>query len=277
MRTVVQMTNLIKVVIEQLAANRIWIERSAKGSATLKLMQLVRPRAIRRDLVRVGRPSDGGYIVPDDLDDLKIAVSPGVSAEIGFDIEMAERGLAVFMADGSIEEPPLRHNRFHFTRKNLDVFDDERHIRLETICGRFPDHLDGDRILQMDIEGAEYRVLLDTSDEVLKKFRIMVIEFHQLNRLFSEFSSDFIIATFEKLRRFHEVVHIHPNNYHDIFVRGSLAIPSVMEFTLYRKDRAEFDDGARLKFPHPLDVDNSSTRPHIVLPDCWWRVPKSDD
>jgi len=38
----------------------------------------------------------------------------------------------------------------------------------------------------MDIEGSEYNVLLNTSNTCISKFRIMVIEFHGLERLKSE-------------------------------------------------------------------------------------------
>ena len=218
------MTNYIKSLIEQLAANKIWIERSASTHAIACLMNLLQPRAIRRPMIRIGRKGDGGYLVPDDLDNLKVAVSPGISTEISFDAQMAQRGVEVFMADASVPDLPFKNSRFHFIRKHLAVFDDDSHIRLDTMCKQIPSDLDGDRLLQMDIEGAEYRVLLDSSDTVLNSFRVMVIEFHRLNRLFSEFSCDYIIATFEKLRRFHEVVHIHPNNFHDVFIRGELAI-----------------------------------------------------
>lgn len=130
--------------------------------------------------------------------------------------------------------------------------------------------LDGDRVLQMDIEAAEYHVLLDVSDETLKRFRIMVIEFHRLNRIFSRFQFDVIKATFDKLLRFHHVVHIHPNNVSRSVIKRGLEVPPVMEFTFHRKDRTELDGNAHLEFPHPLDADNVSSRPSVRLPELWW-------
>jgi hypothetical protein len=91
----------------------------------------------------------------------------------------------------------------------------------------------------MDIEGAEYRVLLEASDEVLQSFRMMVVEFHYLTRLFGKFSFPLVRATFQKLLRHHYVVHVHPNNVSRPIIRGSLSVPEVMEFTFWRKDRAD--------------------------------------
>ena len=38
-------------------------------------------------------------------------------------------------------------------------------------------------LLQMDIEGAEFCVLLSTPTETLKRFRIMIIEFHLFHKI----------------------------------------------------------------------------------------------
>jgi hypothetical protein len=124
-------------------------------------------------------------------------------------------------------------------------------------------------MLQMDIEGAEYRVLLDASEEVMKFFRIMLIEFHQLDRLFSAFGLQFIRATFLKLLRTHNLVHIHPNNCSKPMIWNDFSIPPVMEFTFHRRDRTTPEPGRILQFPHALDRNNVCSRPPVVLPSCW--------
>jgi len=97
----------------------------------------------------------------------------------------------------------------------------------------------------------------------------MVIEFHHLDRMFTSFPLRIINATFQKLLRFHHVVHIHPNNVCGSIVRGDVEIPPVMEFTFYRKDRATLVQNQKLDFPHVLDRDNLSSMPTVVLPKCW--------
>jgi hypothetical protein len=259
----------LKTAAERLSGDQIWIERSSNPAEVRTLMRQLAPRSVRRPLIRIGAPSDGGYLVPDDLEGLAACVSPGVSSEVGFDLAMAERGVEVFMADASVTGPPVPHDRFHFQRKFLDVFEDDGNTRLDTLCAIIDASFPGDRMLQMDIEGAEYRVLLDVSDDVLSSFRIMVIEFHHLTRMFGAFPFGLIQATFQKLLRHHQVVHIHPNNVCGATTRGDLTIPPVMEFTFYRKDRALLDPGSETRFPNQLDRDNVAGRQSVVLPLCW--------
>jgi len=263
------MRRFVKRTFEYLSGYRVWLEPPSDPGEIRALLRSLAPVAVTRPLVRLGSANDGGYLAPDDLEDIAVCVSPGVSTEVGFDLAMAERGMEIYMADASVEGPPVQCPRFHFYKKFLDVFEDERNLRLDTLCvGIAPEHA-GDRMLQMDIEGAEYRVLLDASDEVLRSFRIMIIEFHHLDRMFAAFPLKMIRATFQKLMRTHHIVHIHPNNVCAPEVHGNIAIPQVMEFTFYRKDRAALDEGRVLQYPHPLDRDNLPNRPSFALPDCW--------
>jgi hypothetical protein len=208
-------------------------------------------------------------LVPDDFEGITACFSPGVSSEVSFDAALAEQGVHVYMADASVDGPPINHERFHFAKKFLDVLEDEKHMRLDTLARSQVPETHGDCILQMDIEGAEYRVLLDASDEALKKFRIMVVEFHYLTRLFGKFSFPLVRATFQKLLRHHYVVHIHPNNVSRPIIRGALCVPEVMEFTFWRKDRADLAEGVSLAFPHPLDADCHPELTPVTLPLCW--------
>ncbi len=174
--------------------------------------------------------------------------------------------------DQSIAEPPVKHDRFHFTAKFLDAYESETTIILDEYCrGVVGD--DGDLILQRDIEGAEYRVIAAASKQVLHWFRIMVIEFPHLYRLCSRTALPEIRSVFGKLLKNHRVVHIHPSNYAgSLVMKGDLEIPSVLEFTLYRADRDRFEPRP-LKFPHPFDAPNNPDFPVLALPHCW--QPKS--
>jgi len=174
------------------------------------------------------------------------------------------------MADASVEGPPMCHQKFLFEKKFLDVYDDDTHIRLDSLIRRGTPIVGGaDRILQMDIEGAEYKVLMDASDDVLASFRLMIIEFHNLDGMFSKLPFDFIQATFKKLLRFHSVIHIHPNNVCEPTIRKGVAIPPVMEFTFYRTDFLPTHRRPVTCFPHPLDRDNVLQKKSVILPDCW--------
>ena len=82
----------------------------------------------------------------------------------------------------------------------------------------------------MDIEGAEYGVIIDTPSEIFKKFRIMVIEFHSLDIIFSKNAFKMVEAVFDKLSNDFTVAHIHPNNSRPIINKGSIGIPELLEW-----------------------------------------------
>jgi hypothetical protein len=120
----------------------------------------------------------------------------------------------------------------------------------------------------MDIEGAEYEVIYHTPVELLKKFRIIVIEFHSLGMLFSYGGYEIVSLTFKKLLEHFEIVHIHPNNCVEPISNGRFDVPPVMEFTFLRKDRTLVKKTIQT-FPHALDVKNFPSKPDVVLPECW--------
>jgi Methyltransferase FkbM domain len=129
---------------------------------------------------------------------------------------------------------------------------------------------DGDLLMQMDIEGAERDVLAAVSDTLLKRFRIIVIEFRQLEHVFDWIGFERFSTVFNQLSKFHEVVHIHPNNAGGSAWAGDLGIPKLLEITYYRRDRSNFRTDAALTFPHPLDVPNLPTKNELALPKCWY-------
>jgi hypothetical protein len=231
------------------------------------LIAELRPVANKRGLKRFGPFGDGGYLMPDDLEGVRASISPGVSTQVGFDREIADRGIEVYLADASVAGPPIQHDRFHFTRKFLDAYNSKKTITLDDYCENIGDGTD-DLILQMDIERAEYRVIAAASEATLNRFRIMVIEFHGLRRLRSPARFRGMSSVFRKLLKNHRVVHIHPNNCCKPVKLGGLEIPDVLEFTFYRSDRDVFEHRP-LQFPHPLDATNVPNKPPVVLPKCW--------
>ena len=126
----------------------------------------------------------------------------------------------------------------------------------------------GDLLLQMDVEGAEYEVLATVSEDLLRRFRIMIIEFHHLEELFNRVGFEYITLCFSKLLDNFEVVHIHPNNAGILYRYGDIEIPSMLEITFLRKDRVRSKRYAE-KFPHNLDYPNETSRPNYALPKCW--------
>jgi hypothetical protein len=232
------------------------------------LIARLRPRMHGGGLIRLGPDGDGGYLVPDDLDGVAACFSPGVSDVAGFEVDCAELGMQVFMADRSVSAPPEQHPNFHFLRKFIGALSDDEFTTLDDWVADSLPGSTSDLLLQMDIEGAEYETLLAASPALLRRFRIIVAEFHHLQALFS--APFFTIASraFLKILETHSCVHIHPNNLRGSVARDGIEIPRVMEFTFLRSDR--FADGGYAKdFPHPLDRRNVEGA-DLVLPGCWY-------
>ena len=232
------------------------------------LIKKLRPKGIDIPLIRLGPKGDGGYLIPDDLEGIEACYSPGVSTICGFEKDCADRGMRVFLADYSVERPPLDHERFHFTKKFIGAVSRHPFITLDEWVKETQLENDADLLLQMDIEGYEYEALLAASQELLRRFRILVIEFHNLDQLWNRYFFDFANAAFEKILQTHTCVHIHPNNCCGKVTLSRIEIPSVMEFTFLRKERVK-PSGTSATFPHPLDCDNTD-KPTIPLPRCWY-------
>ena len=235
------------------------------------LLKLMRPVPSPAPLVRLGPAGDGGYLVPDDLADIKACFSPGVSDEAGFELAFANRGVPCFLADASVPEVPVKHENIFFDPLFLGaISDSKRFISLEDWVNEKSVE-NGDLILQMDIEGAEYDVLRSAPPELLKRFRLIAIELHNFEFILTNKLSALSFEGFLKILLEHfEVVHIHPNNNRRPVFHKGIEIPPVIEMTLLRKDRFVGKQNLEpVALPHPLDSDNSPRRKHLTFSSDW--------
>lgn len=225
-------------------------------------------------LIRVGGEGDGGYLLPDDFEGIRHCFSPGVDVTARFEEEIARtRGIRSFMADASVEHPPLDNPLFEFDRRFLGAHRDETFLTLGDWVGdKLGDAGDDDMLLQMDIEGAEFDVLIESDSALLRRFRMMVIEFHGMERVFDPHCLPLIRAMFAKLHRDFAIVHLHANNCCGIATCRDMGIPRVFEISYLRRDRlpAGAATGA-LALPHALDRPNVAAIPDITMPAIWWR------
>lgn len=251
-----------------LLRHHIRVSRAGARPGLQDLLDSLRPVKTDHSLIRVGGDGDGGYLVPDDLEGVAGCFSPGVSTVADFEFDLAERGIPCFMVDYSVDGPPLPHSLFDFEKKFLGSVDDPVFTTLESWLERKCNSTN-DLILQMDIEGAEYEVLLGANSDLLRKFRILVIEFHRLDALFDPAGFESIRSTFARILREFEVVHIHPNNCSPVAICDGFEVPPVMEFTFLRKDRIG-QRSAATRFPHELDRKCVRNLPDIPLPRGWY-------
>jgi hypothetical protein len=263
---------LKKAGFEFLVDHGFTISRCSDPARLRELIERMHPRTTGFDLMRLGGDGDGGYLIPDDLEGLVACFSPGVSDVATFEEGMLSQGIPCFLADASVAGPPIKHPLIHFEKKFLGVVNDESTITLDSWVEECAPR-GGDLILQMDIEGAEWPVLLNVCDATLDRFRIIVLELHNLESLFEGLVFDIMSTLLDRLLRRYHVVHLHPNNLAPAVNAAQLAIPRLLEITLLRKDRGE-PKGYVSHFPNPLDRPNLKNQPDQVLPSCWYRSAK---
>jgi hypothetical protein len=128
----------------------------------------------------------------------------------------------------------------------------------------------------MDIEGAEFRNLLNCDAVTIKRFRIIALELHGLRAFMNASKSlNQIESLLQVINSTHTCVHAHPNNYAGDFIEEStgMNIPSAMELTFLRNDRYGHYSGNPLfspMVPHPLDISrNVAGKPPIHLNKLW--------
>jgi hypothetical protein len=233
------------------------------------LIARLHPVSPPKALIRLGPKGDGGYLLPDDLEAIHACFSPGVSQVSGFEKDCADLGMRVFLADGSVDRPAEEHALFEFSKKYIGAISNEEFTTLDDWVDASLPEQDSDLLLQMDIEGCEYEVLISASKALMHRFRVIVAEFHQLDQLGSEPFFNLAGRIFDKILQTHSCVHIHPNNCCGLTTKEGMVVPRVMEFTFLRSDRINRISYQAI-FPNPLDCDNTDNTA-LPLPSCWYR------
>lgn len=244
-------------------------------SELLEVFEILKPKVSSTPLIRIGGEIDGAYLVPDDLTGITACFSPGVNRIKYFEDYLTDHyGIRSHMCDFTCDVDdfvtPLREGQQTFAKKWLDVNGSDDAITLD---GWVHEHEpEGDLLLQMDIEGAEYRNILGTSDDTLARFRMIVLELHGLGEMLkAPVLRDAVGPFFQKLAKSFTSVHAHPNNCcGDFAIPGTdVRIPNFLELTLVRHDRFVPGPGVPL-LPHPLDLGRNVPRKEpLFLSDAW--------
>ncbi len=231
-----------------------------------QILKLLIPVNNNVELIRIGGTGDGGYLIPNDLSGICSCVSPGVADKWEFERELLSKfQIKSVMLDASIETPKLEKG-LEFHNCWVGPANDEMTLSMNSIIRNQLAEGNGELLLQMDIEGAEYMTLLATDLELLSKFRIAIIEFHDLEMWkINSYFSKVVSPLFVKLTDVFDIVHLHPNNGGLNFDWHGVQHPSGIELTFHRKDRANGYSGNR-SLPNKLDSISDEKRPDVVFP-----------
>jgi len=267
--------NVIKLILDiinWLGIKGLIIQRNTPKGKIIKLIKKLHPLQTQFNLIRVGPNKDGGYLVPNDLSGIQACFSPGVDDMSEFEFWCFNNGMEIYLADKSVDKINLDISKckYNFIKKHIGCTNNEDFITLDKWIISNISKENSELLLQMDIEGGEYESLISISDALMKRFRILVIEFHSLHKLWNPDFFQFAEIVFNKILQTHSCVHIHPNNYDRIYSKNGVQIPKVMEFTFLRKDRISFSN-YESKFPNKLDFDNTTKNKQITLPKDWYK------
>jgi hypothetical protein len=206
----------------------------------LELLNSLRPKNNGHTLVRIGGLGDGGYLIPNDLVGIEECFSPGSNLLWEFERAIAnDYQIKSYICDSISEKPSDLTAMQDFTEAWVGPFSDGGKLLSMQDWVEQKSESKNDLLLQMDIEGAEFQTLLSIPTNLLKRFRIIVLEVHFLEAVKNRWAFEHLYQPFfEKILCDHDLVHLHPNNCCGTWTLGSIEYPRIVELTLHRKDRA---------------------------------------
>jgi len=264
-----RMKNKLRKSLELVGVNLARNSQSLGLTPYLTFMELLlkfKPKHNGWDLIRIGGENDGGYLIPNDLENLKFCFSPGSDLLWQFEKDLADNfGIKSYICDSADKKPTNLSNLQEFTVGWLGpATTSDGIISLSdwvTSTGLEAE----DKILQIDIEGSEYLTLLACPNHLLETFRIIVIELHFLEALKNRWAFELVYKPlFEKLFSIYDVVHTHPNNCCGTFKYGNIEFPRLIEVTLHRKNRAK-SILTETSLPHGLDSPCVLKNPELLV------------
>ena len=236
----------------------------AEMRATLALISPV--AVLNKPKRRVGGPNDGGYVMLDDLDGIGVCYSLGVGPDVSWDLEMAERGALVLQYDHTVENAPAMHPNFRHFKIGI-THDDSlapEMKRLDTLLHE-NGHADrDDMLLKIDIEGYEWDSLEVLHTSTFANFRQIVAEFHGMRMLEIESFRQRAHRLFSTIRRTHEVIHVHGNNFAGMSVVKGIPIADCIELTFANRKYHSFVP-CHERFPGNLDSPNDPNRLDLII------------
>jgi len=182
--------------------------------------------------IRLGNNFDGGYVIGELNGQYDAYFSCGIAEEESFTRDFLKTYLIdnkdTFAFDGTINNYPSNYSStINFINKNINGHNIENNTNL--INESFPYN---NIFMKMDIEGGEYSWISQISENVLYKFKQIVIEFHGINDNSWNIDLNTKIICLNKLNKTHYIIHAHGNNHSTI----KNNIPDVLELTFVRKD-----------------------------------------
>lgn len=205
--------------------------------------------------IRIGNDHDGGYIMVKPYSRKKIAYSFGINRDVSWDLQMAGESYQIYQYDHTITRLPEQNEAFHWKKLGLTGTSETKSLKtLKTLIRENGHENESGMVLKMDIEGYEWDVFANADTDTLGQFDQISVEFHDLLNI------DMInkhLQAFRQLAESFVAVHVHANNFGNIYYCGDLLMPSVLELTFVKRNLFEVVPSAAT-FPTFLDSPNNA-------------------
>lgn len=99
------------------------------------MLKKLSPVATDKNLIRIGSINDGGYIIPDILEEIKFCYSAGIGFNYDFESELANKNVKCFMADYSINKVEKNSNLI-FDKFFISGNSDDKYLSIEDWIGK---------------------------------------------------------------------------------------------------------------------------------------------
>ena len=208
--------------------------------------------------IRVGTKNDGGYIIADTLE-YDVLISCGISDDVTFEKNFLNKYnmLKGYAFDGTINQLPEVVPNLTFIKKNIGTLDTPSTTNLIDIMQPY-----NNIFLKMDIETFEFRWLEQLPEDIMKKIKQIVIEFHfpftepGFTHLDRPLPISNKLNVLQKIINTHTLIHLHGNNCCGTTIYKNITVPNVFECTYIRNDVHNFNGFNTISIPHPLDSPN---------------------
>ena len=207
--------------------------------------------------IRIGNKTDGGYILLNDLKNIKIAYCFGLGSEISFEKELADKNIDIFMYDHTINKLPFENSKFHWKKIGLcgKNISQNNMSTLSELIKENGHSKEENMILKIDIESYEWEVFQYLPINILKQFKYIVGEFH-----FNETGEFQYYNILKKLQITHQIFHIHCNNCGEMINLNKSKICGLFEISFVKKEGYKFTKDYNYYPIESLDYKNCENR-----------------
>ena len=201
--------------------------------------------------IRLGSNNDGGYVIIENIGSYDFLISGGAGSNTTFEKCLTEK-YKIFGLIVDDKANTLPHSNTYLTLIKCTI------DKINNLVNYFENYKD--IFLKIDIEGFEYDLFSNWTDQDFLRIKQMVIEFHYP---YSESKMEIL----KKIIKNHTILHFHANNCCGCININDISMPKVFEITAVRNDT--FLDKqitqSSVNLPTEIDQKNVVKNPDIIL------------